>query len=387
MLAYFDCFSGISGDMTVAALIDLGLDPGFLEDQLALLKITGFVPAVHRSSRHGFAGVRFDVQVSSDQPHRSYRDIRTLIEGSAIDDEPKSRALHVFEILAGAEARVHGVEKDAVHFHEIGAVDSIVDVVGVAVGVHALGIERIVCSPLPMSRGFVRTAHGTIPTPAPATMEILRGVPVTGLECPMELVTPTGAAIVRALASDFGPYPSFVPMKTGYGLGKSDPKEFPNALRVVVGEATQANVGRDRIGVAECQVDDVDPRVLGDLMDVLYAEGALDVTYAAVQMKKNRPGTQISVLTPPDRVAAISRTLLSNTTTLGVRTSYSERMVLERRSELIETSLGTVRVKLVTKPDGRIEKRCEFDEVREIARRTGRPSLEILQTLERELGR
>jgi pyridinium-3,5-bisthiocarboxylic acid mononucleotide nickel chelatase len=387
MLAYFDCFSGISGDMTVAALIDLGLDPTYLENQLSLLEIPGCALVVRRSSRHGLAGVRFEVRVSSDQPHRSYRDIRTLIEGSAIDDAPKFRALEVFEIIATAEARVHGVDKDAVHFHEVGAVDSIVDVVAVAVGVHALGLERIVCSPLPMSRGFVSTAHGTIPTPAPATMEILRGVPVLGVECPIELVTPTGAAIVRALASDFGPYPSFVPMKTGYGLGKSDPKEFPNALRIVVGEATQADLGRDRIGVAECQVDDLDPRVLGDLMDVLYAEGALEVTFSAVQMKKNRPGTQISVFTPSDRVVAISRILLDNTTTLGVRTGYTERIVLERRTELMETSLGTIRVKLVTKPDGRIEKRCEFDEVREIARRTGRPTREILQTLDRELDR
>lgn len=373
--------------MTVAALIDLGLDPVFLEDQLSLLEIRGCAPVVRRSSRHGLDGVRFEVRVSSNQPHRSYRDIRILIERSAIDDAPKSRALEVFEIIATAEARVHGVDKDAVHFHEVGAVDSIVDVVAVAVGVHALGFERIVCSPLPMSRGFVGTAHGTIPTPAPATMEILRGVPVLGVECPIELVTPTGAAIVRSLASDFGPYPSFVPMKTGYGLGKSDPKEFPNALRIVVGEATQAALGRDRIGVAECQVDDLDPRVLGDLMDVLYAEGALEVTFSAVQMKKNRPGTQISVLTPSERVVAISRILLDNTTTLGVRTGYSERIVLERRSEVMETSLGTVRVKLVTKPDGRIEKRCEFDEVREIARRTGRPAREILQVLERELDR
>ncbi|MEJ2719285.1 MAG: nickel pincer cofactor biosynthesis protein LarC [Deltaproteobacteria bacterium] len=290
MLAYFDCFAGVSGDMTLAALLDLGLDQQYLEDQLSELNLTDYAIRIHRSSRRGLAGVRFEVDVHEHQPHRAYRDIRTMIEAARIDNAAQTRALEIFEIVARAEAKVHGVDKDDVHFHEVGAVDSIIDIVGAALGVHALGIERIVCSPLPLSRGFVNTAHGTIPTPAPATLEILIGVPVKSSDAAIELVTPTGAAIVRTLASAFGPYPSFIPTKTGYGLGRSDPEQFPNALRIVLGNEVEPAVKTDHVSVIECQLDDLDPRVLGDLMSLLFARGALDVSFMSVHMKKNRPG-------------------------------------------------------------------------------------------------
>ena len=385
LLAYFDCFSGISGDMTLAALIDLGLDQDYLRKQLGTLKLDGYSLNIRRSNRRGISGIRFDVEVAADQPHRGYRDINNLIEQSGIDETAKIRALEILEVLAEAEARVHGTTKEEVHFHEVGAVDSIIDIVGAAIGIHHLGIDEIICSPLPLSRGFVETAHGTIPTPAPATLEILKGVPVRGLECPIELVTPTGAAIARALASGFGPYPSFIPVKTGYGLGKSDPQQFPNALRVTLGREADRPLSRDQVGVVECQVDDLDPRVLGDLMELLFSRGALDVTFSSVQMKKNRPGTLVSTVIAPTLVREISETLLAHTTTLGVRVSYVDRIVLERRSETVRTSLGPVRVKVVKLFDGRTEKRPEFDDVQAIARRTVRPSREILQILDREL--
>ena len=286
--------------------------------------------------------MRFEVEAAADQPHRGYRDIRDLIEQSDIHETAKIRALEIFEVLAQAEAHVHGTIKEEVHFHEVGAVDSIIDIVGAAIGTHRLGIDKIICSPLPFSRGFVETAHGTIPTPAPATLEILNGVPVKGIECPIELVTPTGAAIVRALAAGFGPYPSFVPLKTGYGLGKSDPQQFPNALRVTLGREEDHPLNCDRVAVVECQVDDLDPRVLGDLMELLLSYGALDVTFTAVQMKKNRPGTLIGAVIPPTMIRGISEMLLTHTTTLGVRVSYTERIVLERKSETVRTSLGPV---------------------------------------------
>ncbi|MGO9570851.1 MAG: nickel pincer cofactor biosynthesis protein LarC [Desulfomonilaceae bacterium] len=385
LLAYFDCFSGISGDMTLAALIDLGLDQDYLSDQLATLKLGGYSLNIRRSSRRGISGIRFDVEVVAQQPHRGYRDIRDLIEQSGIHETAKIRSLEIFEVIAQAEARVHGTTKEEVHFHEVGAVDSIIDIVGAAVGIHRLGISEIICSPLPLSRGFVETAHGTIPTPAPATLEILEGVPVRGVECPIELVTPTGAAIARALTSGFGPYPSFVPLKTGYGLGKSDPQQFPNALRVTLGREADHPLSRDQVSVVECQVDDLDPRVLGDLMELLLSRGALDVTFTSVQMKKNRPGTLVSAVIAPPLIREISEILLTHTTTLGVRVSYADRIVLERRSETVQTSLGPVRVKVVGLFDGRTEKRPEFDDVRAIARRTGRPSREILLILDREL--
>jgi pyridinium-3,5-bisthiocarboxylic acid mononucleotide nickel chelatase len=385
LLAYFDCFSGISGDMTLAALIDLGLDQDYLREQLGTLKLDGYSLNIRRSKRRGISGIRFDVEVVADQPHRGYRDIKNLIEKSGIHETAKIRALEIFEVVADAEARVHGTTKEEVHFHEVGAVDSIIDIVGAAIGIHRLGIAEIICSPLPLSRGFVETAHGTIPTPAPATLEILEGVPVRGLECHIELVTPTGAAIARSLASGFGPYPSFIPLKTGYGLGKSDPQQFPNALRVTLGRAADRPLNRDQVSVVRCQVDDLDPRVLGDLMELLFSRGALDVTFSSVQMKKNRPGTLVSIVIPPTLVREISEILLTHTTTLGVRVSYVDRIVLERRSETVQSSVGPVRVKMIESLDGKTEKRPEFDDVQAIARRTGRPSREILLILDREL--
>ncbi len=385
MLAYFDCFSGISGDMTVAALLDLGLEQDYLEDQLATLGLEPYTLNVWRSKRQGLAGVRFEVKVGSDQPHRRYADIRRIIEDSHIGQTAKSDALKVFELLAEAESKVHGVAKDDVHFHEVGAVDSIVDTVAVAVGIDRLGIQKVICSPLPLSRGFVKTAHGVLPTPAPATLEILKNVPVFGTEGSMELVTPTGAAIARAFTSSFDSYPSFAPIKIGYGLGKSDPKEFPNALRVVLGDEVCESALYDRVGIVECQVDDLDPRILGHLMDALLTQGALDVTFQAVQMKKNRPGTLVRALVPPDRVSEFSSTLLTHTTTLGVRVFYSHRIVLPRESEVAVTSLGKVRVKVVRLPAGPKEKRPEFDDISAISRRTGLSCREVMRIVDREL--
>ncbi|MEW6113301.1 MAG: nickel pincer cofactor biosynthesis protein LarC, partial [Thermodesulfobacteriota bacterium] len=326
-----------------------------------------------------------EVDVHSDQPHRSYRDIRNIIEQSQFPHPPCETALKLLEILAEAEATVHGKPKEEVHFHEIGAVDSIVDIVGVALAIHALGITRAIFSPLPMSRGFVKTEHGTIPTPAPATLEILKDVPVTGSAAAIELVTPTGAAIAKGLAHEFGPYPSFVPQRIGYGLGKSDPHDSPNALRVVLGQEPHAVTATDRVGLIECQVDDLDPRVLGDLMETMMDRGALDVCFVPVQMKKNRPAILIRAMVPPHRTQEFARTLLSETSTIGVRLSASDRIVLRRRSDVVNTSLGDVTVKIVQLPDGTSERRPEFEDVRAIARATGLSTRSVLRRLEAEL--
>jgi len=385
MIAYFDCFAGIAGDMTVAALLDLGLEEEYLKDQLSALDLKGYSVRSWKSKRGGLAGVRFEVHVDEGQPQRSYREIRKIVSQSSIDAAPKTRALEIFDAVARAEARVHAVDPEEVHFHELGAVDSIVDIVGVAIGIHRLGIDTVICSPLPLSRGFVDTCHGTIPTPAPATMEILRDVPVVGAAGSIEMVTPTGAAIASTLASAFGSYPPFVPHRTGYGLGKSDPKEFPNALRIVLGSEMEHSLVRDSIGILECQVDDLDPRILGGLMEQLLSSGAVDVTYCPVQMKKNRPGTLITAFAPPELITPISHILLTHTTTLGVRVSRSDRLVLPRSSEIAQTSMGDVRVKIVELPGGRQERRPEFDDVRAIANRTGRPTRDVLRVLDREL--
>lgn len=385
MLAYFDCFSGIAGDMTIAALIDLGLDPEFLRSQLASLNLRGYEIRTWTSSRRSISGTRFDVEISDNQPHRSYRHIRGTIEDSAIEDEPKSVALSIFDCLADAESHVHGVPKDEVHFHEIGAVDSIVDIVGTAIGIGALGIDSVVCSPLPLCRGFVKTEHGTIPTPAPATLEILKGVPVVGGRSTMELVTPTGAAIAKTLADSFGDYPPFVPDRIGYGLGTADPEAFPNALRVVLGEKTSHPLVHDRIAALECHVDDLDGRILGHLMERFMADGALDVSFSPIQMKKNRPGTYVRILVPQDRTREFAERLLNETTTIGVRVHAMDRITLPRRAYDVTTSLGTVVVKELRLPDGRIERRPEYESLRHIAQRTGKPLRDVMRLVDAEL--
>jgi pyridinium-3,5-bisthiocarboxylic acid mononucleotide nickel chelatase len=387
MLAYFDCFAGVAGDMTLAALIDLGLEEEYLRDVISRLGLSGYSIDIRRSKRRGLAGVRFEVDVSEPQPHRSYETISGIIQRAPIDEAAKKLALDMFHVLAQAEARVHGVPVDAVHFHEVGAVDSIIDIVGTAAGIVALSIDRIISSPLPLSRTFVQSAHGRIPSPAPATLEVLNGVPVTGADSDIEMVTPTGAAIIRTLASDFGSYPRFIPERTGYGLGSSDPEDRPNALRIVLGTEMPDSILHDQVGVIECQVDDLDPRVLGDLMDRLLKKGALDVTFSPVQMKKNRPGTLVQSLVPPHLITETCRLLLSHTTSLGARVTVSERYVLPRKSEVVSTTLGQVRVKVVELPQGEVERRPEFDDAREIAERAGRPVRDILQILDRELNR
>ena len=385
MLAYLDCFSGISGDMTIAALLDAGLDLEYLQENIALLGLTSYSLRVWKSKRSGIEGTRFDVIVENDQPHRSYSAIRNLIETSKIPDSPKSSALKILEILADAESTVHGVAKDEVHFHEVGAVDSIIDIVGVSLGINRLGIDTVVCSPLPMSRGFVHTAHGTIPTPAPATLEILREIPIVGSQASIELVTPTGAAIVRAFSQSFEGFPSFTPVKVGYGLGKSNPSEFPNALRIVLGREQPTGLNIDKVGVIQCNIDDLDPRILGQLMDKLFQQGALDVTFQSVHMKKNRPGTLVSVVCIPDQLTDMSEIMLSHSTTIGVRVSYSFRYVLHRAMATYSTSFGDIRVKEVQLPNGSIEARPEFDDIRDIAQRTGLPCRDVLRKVESEL--
>ncbi len=384
MLAYFDCFAGIAGDMTVAAFLDLGLDEALLRSRIASLGITPPKLSIGRSKRLGIAGVTFDVEATGPQPHRHYEDIKSIIGNAGLPAQPERIALTILDYLAEAEAQVHGVPVDQVHFHEVGAVDSIVDVIAVATGIEALQIERVISSPLPLGRGFIDSAHGRIPNPAPATVALLRGVPVYGIETSMELVTPTGAAIVRCLADDYGHVPACKPLRIGYGLGNANPKEFPNALRVILAEEQDLHMKRDRVAVLRSQVDDLDPRILGHVMDALLARGVLDVTFSAVQMKKNRPGVLITVIVPPRLVDDTTHFLLTNTTTLGVRVSYEDRTVLNRSPATRDSSFGPLQVKIVDACDGGQEIRPEFAEVLRLARQTGLSPRRILQVLERE---
>jgi uncharacterized protein (TIGR00299 family) protein len=345
-LAYLDCFSGISGDMLLGALLDAGLPLERLQAGLAALSLGGYRLEVEPYSDKGIRGKRVAVEMTEPQPERHLSEIEQIITASQLPPAIQEGALAVFRALAEAEAHVHGVPVEAVHFHEVGAVDAIVDIVGAVIGWHELGIERLYCSPLPLTTGQVQTAHGLLPVPAPATLELLRrvGAPWTPRAAEGELVTPTGAAILARHARF--ETPALVIRQVGYGFGR---KQLPwaNCLRLCLGEPVSVEgVESDEVAVIETNLDNLSGEVLGGLMDRLFQAGALDVTYAPMQMKKNRPATQVSVIAPLDLIDALSLLLLRETTTLGVRISRWHRLKAERRQEVVETPLGTVWVKL-----------------------------------------
>lgn len=386
-IAYLDCFSGISGDMMLGALLDLGLDEDRLREGLSALPLSGYRVEVSRESRQGMAGTRVQVIVDeASQPHRHYRDIRSLIDQSPLPDAIRELAGDIFQRVARAEATVHGVPEERVHFHEVGAVDSIVDIVGAALGLHALGIRRCYVSSLPLGGGFVRCAHGVLPVPAPATLEILKGMRVRDLAVEAELVTPTGAAIAAALAGPGHPAPP--PMRvlgTGYGAGKRD-LPHPNLLRVVLAEGA-AGYEEDDVQVIETQMDDLQPEVYGHLMERLLQSGALDVYLVPVQMKKGRPGVLVRVIADPADTLRISELLFRETTTLGVRLSRSRRVKLQRRAGTVSTVFGPVQVKIVEGPclEGP-EVRPEYEACRRVAEANRVPLRAVYEEVYRAAG-
>jgi uncharacterized protein (TIGR00299 family) protein len=382
-ILYFDCFAGIAGDMTVAALLELGLPLETLRQGLAALPFSGYTLESEPVQRQGIAGTLFRVRLSeADQPHRHYSGIAAMIEAAPLKPRVKELAQRVFLRLAEAEAQVHGVPLERVHFHEVGAVDSIADIVGVAIGLDYLGVERVYASALPFGHGFVQTAHGRLPVPAPATALLMAGIPLAGDIGPGERVTPTGAAILAALAHGFGPPPPMTPERFGYGAGEKDFPEVPNLLRLILGELTETGVGREpaEVLVIETQLDDMNPELFGFLMERLLGAGALDVTFSALQMKKNRPGTLVSVLAEPGDLDKLSGIILSESTAIGLRYYPVRRITLGRRFEERATSLGPLQVKVLE--NGRVAP--EFEECRRIALASGLPLVEVYRIVERE---
>jgi len=381
-ILYFDCFAGVAGDMTVAALLELGLPLETLGEGLAALPLSGYSIESSRVERHGVAGTSFKVTLlEEDQPHRHYSDIAAMIEEAKLKPRVKELAQRIFKRLAEAEAAVHGVPLDHVHFHEVGAVDSIVDIVGTAIGLDYLGIDKVYASPLPFGRGFVQTAHGRLPVPAPATAHLMQGIPLSGDIGEGERVTPTGAAIIAALAEGFGQPPAMTAGKIGYGAGEKDFPELPNLLRLVMGEA--AGEREEEVLVIETHIDDMNPELLGFLMERLLEEGALDVAFSALQMKKNRPGTRLTVVAREEDLTKLSELILRESTAIGVRYYPVRRITLSRSSEERATSLGTVRVKVLE--GGRVTP--EFESCRAIAVENGLPLIEVYRTVEREITR
>ena len=356
LIAYFDCFAGISGDMTLGALIAAGADPERLRKGLAGLGVGGYRIEVGRKITGHIEAT--DVRVVLDDHHhhqrRRLQEILETIRKADLSERVKQTAERIFRRLADAEGRVHGSSPEEVHFHEVGGVDAIVDIVGAALCLEMLGSPKVVASPMPTFHGYVTGAHGVFPLPAPATAEILRGVPWRKLDIEGELVTPTGAAIIRELASGFGPLPAMTIVSIGYGAGKSD-FGIPNVLRVILGEesASVPGSGPEGVTVIETSIDDLNPQFYETAMERLFAAGALDVFMSPIQMKKNRPGTLLSVICDPGRAEAIAAVVLAETSTFGVRISRWERICLDRRWEEVVTAFGKIRIKIGER-DGRV---------------------------------
>ncbi|RJP87089.1 MAG: nickel pincer cofactor biosynthesis protein LarC [Desulfobacteraceae bacterium] len=369
MNAHFDCFSGISGNMTLGALLDLGVPGDWLEATLKAHLLNDFDLMITATSRMGIAAQYVEVAAKS-QIERDYAAICRMIESCSLSPKVKSLSLAIFEKLAAAESKIHGCPKDHVHFHELGGVDAIVDIVGTCLCVEYLGLEKITASKIPLGSGFVDCAHGRLPVPAPATLAILKDVPVYGTNIPFELVTPTGAAIIATLAEGFGPMPDMVVSKIGYGSGTRHLETIPNLLRVIAGASPQAS---DTVTIIETSIDDMNPEIYGYLMERLFAGDALDVNLIPVFMKKNRPGTLLQVLCHQQAREALIRIILTETTTLGVRYYTVERRLLAREAVTLETGYGPVKAKKVKTPDGAFRVVPEYEACREIAQKNNIP--------------
>jgi uncharacterized protein (TIGR00299 family) protein len=378
---YLDTFSGISGDMCLGLLVDLGLDPAALETDLRALPITGWRLEVRSEQRHGLGGTRVEVHCEQPQPHRTWRAIDTLLAAADLPASVTDRARRIFRRLGEAEAHIHRLPLEQVHFHEVGAVDAIVDIVGACLGLHRLGIAEIASAPLPMSQGLTRGSHGALPLPAPATLELLRGLPVRDAGCAFELVTPTGAAIAAEIAG-FGPLPAMTVERVGYGVGGRDLADRPNLLRGILGRTGTANgLLHDTVTVIETHIDDCLPEILGTLLERLLAAGALDAAFTPRQMKNNRPGTTLTVLAPPALADTLARLVLRESSAIGVRLYDTRRLKLRREIRTVATSLGPAEVKLVFEGETLLRVAPEHAACVALADSSGRPLLDVYRVV------
>jgi len=364
-IAYFDAFSGLSGDMTVGALLHLGVPLDALREELHKLPLTGY--HLHQTERtlSGIRAVKFNVEVHDPLHERSFRAISRMLQESSMSLQVQDVAIRIFTMLAEAEGRVHGVAPEAVHFHEVGAIDSIIDIVGAAFGLHFLGIDQVYTSPLPMGKGVVPSRHGILPVPGPATVELLKGIPVRLGDGDAEMVTPTGAAIVAALASQLVT-PIFVPLAVGYGAGERTLADRPNLLRVLLGTCKE-NEREEQLMMLETNIDDLSPEVYDYVMERLFAAGARDVFLSTIHMKKNRPGILLQVLCEPADRERLSGVIFAETSTIGLRSYTVARVALRRENKNVTTTYGVVRVKLAYGPDGRVNAAPEYEDCKRLA--------------------
>ena len=386
-IAYLDCASGISGDMTLGALVDAGADLAIIQASIDSLGLPSCRLIATEVKKRGFRATQITIEHEPEHKHRHLHHITAMIDGSSLSARQKSLAKRIFQRLAEAEAKVHGTTIEKVHFHEVGAVDSIADIVGSAIGFDLLGIERVVCSPVPTGRGFVEIAHGRCSIPAPATGELLRGAPLASLDVEGELTTPTGAAIVAALVEEFGPLPAMTVECIGNGAGQKD-FEHPNLLRILVGEtqATRSNSGvpaerRPRVEsivLLETNLDNASGEQISHAVERLWDGGALDVTVSSVQMKKGRPGAIITVQAEPAAADRLETVLFREAPTLGVRRSALMRTVLAREQAVVQTAWGPVAGKVAYLPDGSRRFTPEYEDCRRIASQHNRSLADVM---------
>jgi hypothetical protein len=368
--AHFDIFAGISGDMILGAFVDAGLEPDRLAGELARLEIPEFQLRARKVQRGELTGTKVDLDLPEEHEHRTFRDIEAILAASPYSERVKSAVLAVFRRLAVAEAGVHGVDVEAVHFHEVGALDSILDLTGSVLALELLGVDVVSASPVPLGRGTLECAHGVMPVPAPATLACLAGIPCVPGVNDGEVTTPTGAAFIAELASEFGDLPPCRPRAVGYGAGSRERGRAPNLLRVVLGERDDAETGE--IVRLECNLDDMNPQFAGFLMERLFEAGALDVGFTPIQMKKNRPGTQICVICRPADLAALRDVVFAETTTIGVRFCRMGRWELRRDWTTVATPYGEIRIKHAGGKSA-----PEYEDCAAAARRHGVPLREV----------
>jgi len=375
-IAYLDCFSGISGDMFLGALLDIGMPFEELEKAISSLPFHGYSIDWKKEMKNGLSSTKFMVSVDDHHVHRNLLDIEEIIEAGKLNDEVKQRSMRVFRAIAEVEGRIHNHPPEKVHFHEVGAVDSIIDIVGAAFGVDYLGITSFNASHIPLGSGFIKSGHGTIPVPAPATVGLLKGVPVYSSGLEYELVTPTGAALVKEFVDSFEGMPPMIIKNIGYGAGTRDLQERPNLLRIIEGQSTKEN-DTDTVAVLEANIDDTNPEWLGFIMEKLFEEGALDVIYTPVHMKKNRPGIQIEIIGKPDTRDHLMDILFNESTTIGIRYRYSQRKVLKREKASIDSPWGKLDAKKIMRPDGSFFLQPEYESCKKIAREHGIPIKDV----------
>ncbi len=379
-IAYFDCFSGAAGDMIAGAMLDAGLDFEFLKSQIATLGLKNLDITVSETRRAGLRAKHFVPLIKEEHHHRHLDDIKKIINDSKIGEKPKQTAIAIFGRLAQAEATVHGKDPDDIHFHEVGAMDSIVDIVSAAIGFDALGIEKVYCSALAVGGGQVKAAHGIMPVPAPATAELLKGIPTVGGPIDKELLTPTGAAILTTVAENFGPIPPMTIEATGYGAGTLDSEHVPNVVRLILGRsAEESSATTDRVCLIETNIDDSTGEIIANAMDKLLSAGALDVFTTPIIMKQTRPAVQLTVICQTADIAKMEEIIFQSGITFGVRRQIVERSKLAREFVTVTTRFGNIKVKVGRWADRIVNAKPEFADCVKAAQEHNTSVKEVMQ--------